>query len=103
MAGLVAPGDTQGLPIGSGVTEVACKIVFTQRLKQSSMSWDIDGGRLVVDLRGLCLSGIWSMVYRAYQRSHQQPKVITGGVIAVRKRNATELPRNNGQGSDGTH
>ena len=27
------------LPIGSGVTEAACKTVFTQRLKQSGMTW----------------------------------------------------------------
>jgi len=35
----------QGLPIGSGVTEAACKTVFTQRFKESGMSWKIDGGR----------------------------------------------------------
>jgi hypothetical protein len=66
----------QGLPIGSGVTEAACKIVFTQRLKQSGMSWDVEGGQVVVDLRVLRLSGIWSKAYRAYQRSRPQPKVI---------------------------
>ncbi len=27
------------LPIGSGVTEAACKTVFTQRLKLSGMRW----------------------------------------------------------------
>jgi hypothetical protein len=31
----------QHLPIGSGITEAACKIVFTQRLKRSGMSWTI--------------------------------------------------------------
>ncbi len=29
------------LPIGSGVTEAACKTVFTQRLKQSGMTWKV--------------------------------------------------------------
>jgi len=54
------------LPIGSGVTEAACKIVFTQRLKQSGMSWGIEGGQVILDLRLIHLSGIWSEVRRAH-------------------------------------
>jgi len=69
----------QGLPIGSGVTEAACKVVFTQRLKQSGMSWEVAGGQVVVDLRVLCLSGVWSQVNRAYQRSRPQPEVVRWG------------------------
>ena len=34
----------QGKPIGSGVTEAACKTVFSQRLKQSGMRWEGEGG-----------------------------------------------------------
>ena len=54
------------LPIGSGVTEAACKTVFTQRLKQSGMTWKLEGGQWIVDLRVIHLSGIWSQVYQAY-------------------------------------
>jgi hypothetical protein len=32
------------LPMGSGITEAACKTVFTQRLKRSGMSWTVSGG-----------------------------------------------------------
>ena len=39
------------LAIGSGVTEAACKTVFTQRLKQSGMSWKEKGGQSITDLR----------------------------------------------------
>src|SRR6266487_1227428 len=49
---------SQGLPIGSGITEAACKIVFTQRLKCSGMSWTIEGGQVIVDLRVVWLSGV---------------------------------------------
>jgi hypothetical protein len=49
----------QGLPIGSGVTEAACKTVFTQRLKRSGMSWEKKSGQVIVDLRVLHLSGLW--------------------------------------------
>jgi hypothetical protein len=48
-----------GLPIGSGVTEAACKTVFTQRLKQSGMRWEVPGGQVVVTLRVVFLSGVW--------------------------------------------
>ena len=54
----------QGLPIGSGVTEAACKTVFTQRLKRSGMRWHKDSGQVIVDLRAICLSGIWEDVIR---------------------------------------
>jgi hypothetical protein len=54
------------LPIGSGVTEAACKTVFTQRMKQSGMSWGIDTGQAIVDLRVLHLSGVWAEVRAAY-------------------------------------
>ena len=48
-----------GLPLGSGVTEAGCKTVFTQRLKQSGMRWDVTGGQVVVTLRVVLLSGVW--------------------------------------------
>ncbi len=54
------------VPIGSGVTEAACKTVFTQRLKQSGMSWKEEGGQWIVDLRVIHLSGVWSEVYQSY-------------------------------------
>jgi hypothetical protein len=58
----------EGLPIGSGVTEAACKTVFTQRLKQSGMAWGVASGQVIVDLRVLWLSGVWSEVYESYLR-----------------------------------
>jgi hypothetical protein len=54
------------LPIGSGVTEAACKTVFTQRLKQSGMTWKAEGGQWITDLRVIHLSGVWSEVYQSY-------------------------------------
>ncbi len=52
--------------IGSGVTEAACKTVFTQRLKQSGMTWKVKSGQWIVDLRVIHLSGVWSEVYQSY-------------------------------------
>jgi hypothetical protein len=56
----------QGLPIGSGVTEAACKTVFTQRFKESGMSWNNDGGKTILVLRLATLSGVWKAVYRKF-------------------------------------
>jgi hypothetical protein len=49
----------RGLPIGSGVTEAACKMIFGYRFKQSGMRWKYDQGQHVLDLRVILKSGIW--------------------------------------------
>ena len=54
------------LPIGSGITEAACKIVFTQRLKRSGMAWTRAGGQVILDLRVIWLSGVWKAVHQRY-------------------------------------
>jgi len=62
------------LPIGSGVTEAACKTVFSQRLKRSGMAWSVEGGQRIVDLRVIHLSGVWSEVHQSYLRSKRLPE-----------------------------
>jgi hypothetical protein len=62
----------RGMAIGSGVTEAACKTVFTQRVKQSGMRWGIAGGQVIVDLRILVLSGVWRETHQAYLASKPQ-------------------------------
>lgn len=64
----------QGKPIGSGVTEAACKTVFTQRLKQSGMRWEVEGGQVILNLRVLKLSGVWQEAFHLYQRSRLLPQ-----------------------------
>jgi hypothetical protein len=54
------------LPIGSGVTEAACKTVLAERLKRSGMTWGLAGGQVIVDLRVLVPSGVWERSYAAY-------------------------------------
>ena len=61
------------LPIGSGVTEAACKTVFSQRLKRSGMAWSEAGGQRIVDLRVIDLSGVWSEVHQSYLQSKILP------------------------------
>lgn len=67
----------QGLPIGSGVTEAACKTVFTQRFKQSGMKWGSEGGTVILCLRLANLSQTWEEAYRAFLLDRQLPTIPT--------------------------
>lgn len=60
------------LPIGSGVTEAACKTVFTQRLKLSGMRWSREGAQVILNLRVTLLSGVWNSVYQALITSYNK-------------------------------
>ena len=55
-----------GLPLGSGITEAGCKVVFTQRFKESGMSWSLEGGEVILRLRLAELSGVWEEVYKEF-------------------------------------
>jgi hypothetical protein len=65
-----------GMPIGSGVTEAACKIVFSERLKRSGMTWSHEGGQVILDLRVLVLSKVWHPAHKAYLQTRPQPAVV---------------------------
>jgi hypothetical protein len=62
----------EGLPIGSGVVEAACKTLVTQRMKQSGMRWEQKGGQAILTLRGWTQSGdrfdrAWALLAATYQ------------------------------------
>jgi len=53
-----------GLPIGSGVTEAACKCIAKQRLCGSGMRWQIAGAQEVLTLRAMIKSsGRWEQFW----------------------------------------
>ena len=52
------------IPLGSGITEAACKTVVTQRLKLSGMRWTKSGAEVILNLRVILLSGLWPKAYR---------------------------------------
>jgi hypothetical protein len=66
-----------GLPIGSGVTEAACKTVYAQRLKLSGMRWRKAGAQTILALRVILLSGIWEQVYERSLAAHGDVQVRT--------------------------
>jgi hypothetical protein len=54
------------IPIGSGVTEAACKTIYTQRLKLSGMRWSFEGAKRILTLRTILLSGTWDATFESY-------------------------------------
>lgn len=64
-----------GVPLGSGVTEAACKTVYTQRLKLSGMRWQKSGAQTILNLRVLQLSGVWDEAYARVLQQYEQPQV----------------------------
>ena len=52
-----------GEPIGSGVTEAGCKVIFNQRMKQSGMRWNRSTGQRIVDLRTALRGGLWDSIW----------------------------------------
>jgi hypothetical protein len=54
-----------GLPIGSGVTEAACKTLVKQRLCASGMRWKNKGAKIVLSLRALTHTvGRWTQFWQ---------------------------------------
>jgi hypothetical protein len=66
---------TLGIPRGSGVTEAACKTVYTQRLKLSGMRWTRRGAQAILNLRVLQLSGVWHAAYVTVLKRFEEPQV----------------------------
>jgi hypothetical protein len=65
------------IPLGSGVTEAACKTVVAQRLKLSGMRWTKEGAQAILDLRVMLLSGLWAKAYRRILNDRPDRKRLT--------------------------
>jgi hypothetical protein len=62
----------RNLPIGTGVTEAACKTLATQRLKCSGMAWRNEGGQAILSLRSFIQSkrfdAAWDLLVEGYKQ-----------------------------------
>lgn len=74
----------RGDPIGSGITEAGCKVIFNQRLKQSGMRWHRTTGQFIVDLRTANRSGIWNRIWeRLIQSKTDLPPISRESAIKI--------------------
>lgn len=59
----------EGIPIGSGITEAACKVIIKQRLCASGMRWSIGGADEIISLRcRLHSDGNWEQFWGKIDR-----------------------------------
>jgi hypothetical protein len=74
------------LPIGSGVTEAACKTLVTQRLKCSGMRWKTAGGQGVLTIRGLIQSNRFDSGWQLLSNTYRQEVSMPDNVVALNAR-----------------
>lgn len=60
--------SAQGLPIGSGVVEAACKTLASTRMKRSGMRWGHAGGQAILTLRSHQQSGEFDLAWNRLHR-----------------------------------
>lgn len=65
------------IPLGSGVTEAACKTIFTQRLKLSGMRWTREGANAILRLRVILLSKTWQATFDTYLKTRNPTELRT--------------------------
>ena len=58
----------QGLPIGSGPVEAACKTLVKTRLCRSGMRWSWPGGQRILQLRAYVKSERWDAFWKQYKQ-----------------------------------
>ena len=75
-----------GIPRGSGVTEAACKTIYTQRLKLSGMRWKKAGAQTILNLRVLLLSNVWAETYQRVLDKVEAVKVPAYDLASGKKR-----------------
>jgi len=75
------------LPIGSGVTEAACKTLVTQRLKCSGMRWKTAGGQGVLTIRGLIQSNRFDAGWQLLSSTYRQAVSMPDNIVPLNARN----------------
>jgi len=73
----------QGLPIGSGVVEAACKTLVSQRLKQSGMRWGASGAQAILHLRGWQQSEQFDLAWASLAATFRQQVTILSKLVPL--------------------
>lgn len=74
------------LPIGTGVTEAACKTLATQRMKCSGMAWRNEGGQAILSLRSFIQSNRFDAAWDLLLKGYKQMVTLPVNVIPIQPR-----------------
>ncbi len=74
------------LPIGTGVTEAACKTLATQRMKCSGMAWRNEGGQAILSLRSFIQSNRFDAAWELLLKGYKQMVTLPDNVIPIQPR-----------------
>ena len=74
----------QGLPIGSGVTEAACKTLATRRMKRSGMRWGEQGGQAILSFRALVQSNRFERAWTLLAHTYKAEVTTLDNVVPIR-------------------
>ena len=74
------------LPIGTGVTEAACKTLATQRLKCSGMAWRNEGGQAILSLRSFIQSSRFDAAWELLLEGYKKMVTLPDNVITLQPR-----------------
>ena len=74
----------QGLPIGSEVTEAACKTLATQRMKRSGMRWGEQGGQAILSFRALVQSNRFERAWTLLAHTYKAEVTTLDNVVPIR-------------------
>lgn len=83
----------QGLMIGSGVVEAACKTLVTQRAKQSGMRWSAGGLQAILTPRGWDQSDRFDEAWALLAATYHAEVTVLANVIALKPRRDTRTKR----------
>jgi hypothetical protein len=71
------------LPIGSGVTEAACKTLVAQRMKRSGMRWRHEGGQAILTFRSMIRSERFDQSWALIAARYKAEVTLCENVIAL--------------------
>lgn len=74
----------QGIPIGSGMVEAACKTLVAQRLKCSGMRWRTEGGQAILTVRGWTQSERFDQAWALLAATYEMKVTTLDNVVDIR-------------------